>query len=65
MKNDTIEEIFTYNKLLARVNNSEEDDVIELKFKETTAREGPLPRTHSNYNGSPYNLKIEWEMGRF
>ena len=29
--------------------------------KETTAHEGPLPRIHPNYNGSPYNLSIEWE----
>ena len=64
MNDDTIEEIFTYNELLDHINNSEEDDLIEWKFKEITAHEGPLPRSHPNYNGSPYNLTIEWETGR-
>ena len=53
IRDDTIEEIFTYNELLDHVNNSEEDDFIEWKFKEIGAHEGPLPRTHPNYNGSP------------
>ena len=63
MNDDTIEEIFTYNELLDHINNSEEDDLIEWKFKAITAHEGPLPRSHPNYNGSPYNLTIEWENG--
>ena len=60
MNDETIEEIFTYNESLDHINNSEEDDLIEWKFKEITAHEGPLPRTHPKYNGSPCNLAIEW-----
>ena len=45
------------------MNNSEEDDLIEWKFKETTAKQEPLPRTHQNYNGSLQNLTIDWEHG--
>ena len=63
MNDDTVEEIFTCNELLDYINNSEEDDLIEWKFKEIIAHEGPLPRSHQNYNGSPYNLTIEWENG--
>ena len=50
MNDDTIEEIFTLNKLLDHINNSQEDHLIELKFKEITGHEGPLPRTHPNHN---------------
>ena len=65
MSNDIIEEIFIYNELLDYLNNSEENDLIEWKFKEMTACEGPLPKPHPNRNGSLYNLTIEWEMGIF
>ena len=65
MNDDTIEEIFTYNELLDHISNSEEDALIEWKFKEITAYEGPLPRTNPNYNGSPHDLTIEWEKGEF
>ena len=63
MNDDTIEKISTYNSLLDHVNNSEEDDLIEWKFKEIIAHEGLLARRHPNYNVSPYNLTIEWENG--
>ena len=43
------------------INNSEEDDLVEWKFKAITAHEGTLVRSHPNYNGSPYNLRMEWE----
>ena len=59
----TIEEIFTYNKLLDHINNSQEDDLIKWKFKEIIAHEGPLPRTHPNRNELTYNLTIEWGNG--
>ena len=37
IKDNTIEVIFTYNDLLDHINNSEEDDLIEWKFKDVTA----------------------------
>ena len=61
MQDDMIEEIFTYNKLLNYINNSEEDDFIKWKFREILAHKGPLSKSHSNYNSSTYNLQIEWE----
>ena len=63
MQDDTVEEIFTHNELLDYINNSEEDDLVEWKFREILAHEGPLPKSHPNYNGSTYNLQIEWESG--
>ena len=52
-KDDTAEDVFTYNEILDCINNSEDDDLIEWKFKHVTSHEGPLPRSHPNYNGSP------------
>ena len=27
------------------------------------SHQGPLSKEHPNYNGSPYNVKVEWENG--
>ena len=62
-KDDTVEDIFTCNEILDRINLSEDDDLVEWKFKAIIAHEGPLPRSHPNCNGSPHNLRIEWENG--
>ena len=60
MKDDTVEEIFTCNELLDFLNKSEDkDDLVEWRFKAITGHEGSLPKIHLNYNGSPYNLRIE------
>ena len=61
MKDETIKEIFTCNELLDHINNSEEDDLVEWKFKPITVHEVSLVRSPPNCNGSPYNLRIEWE----
>ena len=61
INDDTIEEIVTYNKLLKNINNLQEDDLIEWKFKAIIDHEGLLPMTHPNYNSSPYDLTIQWE----
>ena len=56
--------MFTYKELIDHINNSSEDCLIEWRFKSITAYEGTLPKNHPNYNGSPYNLIIEWENGK-
>ena len=48
MKDETIEDVFTYNELLDYINNSEEDELIKLKFKAVAAHEVPLPRSCHN-----------------
>lgn len=64
MQDNTVEKIFIYNELLDILNKSEdEDDLVEWRFKAIAGHEGPLPKSHPNYNGSPYNLRIEWENG--
>ena len=62
-KDDVVEDVFTYNEILDHINNSEDDDIIEWKFKSITSHEEPLPRSYTNYNGSPHNLRIELEIG--
>ena len=52
------------NELLNYISNSEEDNLVEWKFYKILAHEGPLPKLHPNYNGSTYNLQIEWENGK-
>lgn len=64
IKNDTIKEVFTYNETINYVSTSEEENLIEWKFKSITGHEGYIPKFHPSYNGSLYNLRIEWEMGR-
>ena len=58
-KDHTIEEIFTCNKLLYYLNDTDEDNLIEWKFKVIIVYKGSLSKLHSNYNSSPYNLRIE------
>lgn len=57
MKDDTIEEIFTYTESLDHINNAEEDDLVEWKFKAITVQEGPLLRSHPNCNRSHTTLE--------
>ena len=61
MKDDIIKEVFINNKLLEYLNNSEEDNLIEQKFKTIIAYESPLSKLHPNYNGLLCNPKIKQE----
>ena len=55
---DQYEETMTYNEILQHI---EKDTETVWKFKRISAHEGPLRRTHPQYNGSKYNVKVEWE----
>ena len=58
---DQFEEIITYNQLLDYINKDE--NPVVWKYKRIVAHEGPLDQNHPSYNGSSYNVKIEWENG--
>ena len=60
-KDDQVEEILTYNEILELLEDQQEKDTIEWRFKLVTSHEGPLPQNHPNYKGSKYNVMIEWE----
>ena len=57
-KDDTVEDLFTYNEILDHTDNSKDDNLNEWKLKVITSHEGPLLTSHPNYNDSPYNLRI-------
>ena len=53
---DQYEETMTYNEILQHI---EKDTEIIWKYKHISAHEEPLGRTHPQYKGSKYNIKIE------
>jgi hypothetical protein len=59
---DKAEEIITYNQMLDYISREEEDPIV-WKFRWITAHQGPLTPDHPDYNGSRYNIMIEWENG--
>ena len=42
--------------------DNQEDDSL-YKFRTITAHHGPLKESDPNYNGSLYNVMVEWETG--
>jgi len=59
---DTLEEVMSYNDILAHIQRDEESAIV-WKFRRIVAHEGPLKPKHPNYKGSTYNVMIEWENG--
>ena len=64
------EEIVGYNEIIEQLNKTVEefDDQGEgedklWKFRAITGHQGPLQAGQPGYNGSSYNLCIEWETG--
>ena len=62
INNDQAEEVFAYNELLDYISQDEESEIV-WKFKRIVSHEGPLKRGDHGYNGSAYNVMIEWENG--
>ena len=63
INDDAFEEIIAYNDILNHIEKDESEETTVWKFKRITAHEGPLIRSHPNWNGSSYNVMIEWENG--
>ena len=62
-KEDQVEEILTYNEILELIEQQQDEDAVEWRFKCIKAHEGPLSSSHPNYKDSKYNVVIEWENG--
>ena len=58
----TIEEIVTYNQVLQKL-EKDDGDLGEWKFKAITSHDGPLSQSSTQYNGSKWNVRVEWENG--
>jgi hypothetical protein len=63
INNDESEEIVTYNQLLEYLSREKENDIV-WKFQRIVSYQGSLKPTHPDYNGSSYNVLVEWKMGR-
>jgi hypothetical protein len=62
MNNDAFEEVVSYNEILQFLENDDAEGNV-WKFKRITSHEGPLTQGHRNWNGSSYNVMVEWEDG--
>lgn len=62
VNNDTAEEIISYNEMLDYIGREDENPVT-WKFRRIVSHQGPLKPEHADYNGSTYNVLVEWENG--
>jgi Reverse transcriptase (RNA-dependent DNA polymerase) len=62
VNNDVAQELISYNQLSDYITRDDESDIV-WKFRRITSHQGPLTPDHPDYNGSMYNIMIEWETG--
>ena len=65
INDEEYEEIMTYNDILGHINRQgETEDSPDLwKFKRISGHQGPLKSTDKDYNGSSFNVRVEWDNG--
>ena len=66
VNDDMYEEVLTYNMILEYITKNEEQDddqAIVWKFKRIAGHQGPLKNRDPGYNGSKFNVLVEWETG--
>jgi hypothetical protein len=57
------EEILSYSELMDSLESVEDGEGNVWKFHQITGHQGPLTQNDKDYNGSLYNVMIEWENG--
>ena len=62
VNNDTYKNIMTYGEVTNFLNKDDEQEVL-WKYKAIIGHQGPLVPTDKDYNGSNYNVQVEWENG--
>ena len=62
VNDEEFEEIVAYNELLDHISKDETEEGL-WKFKSISAHQGPLSQSHPAYNGSKYNVLVNWETG--
>jgi len=62
VNDDEYEKVLSYQKVIDSI-EKDEDNPIMWKFKRIVSHQGPLTPTSPGYNGSSYNVCIEWENG--
>ena len=53
----------SYNQVLNYLEKAHQEDDSLYKFRAITNHHGPLKPSHPSYNGSLYNVMVEWETG--
>ena len=65
--NGKLEELISYDQLLDHLETAHENDIEmdeELfKFRAIIGHQGPLKARDSDWKGSKYNVKVEWDTG--
>ena len=65
--NGQVEELISYNQLLAHLENAQDREMgmdQELyRFRAIIGHQGPLLASDPDWNGSKYNVQVEWETG--
>ena len=67
--NDKADEIMTYNDIVDSIesdmlqSNDPDDPERAWKFRKILGHQGPLSHKDKKYNGSLYNVLVEWESG--
>jgi hypothetical protein len=60
---DEYKEIITYNELINFIEKNQENDAIVWRFQRIVGHQGPLLQHDKDYNGSRFNVLVEWENG--
>ena len=55
--------IISYNQVLNYLEKANQEDDSLYKFRAITNHHGPLKKSDPKYNGSLYNIMVEWEIG--
>jgi hypothetical protein len=59
---DAWEQVITYKQLLDYLSRDNDNDAV-WKIIQIVSHQGTITSNHPDYNGSTYNLLIEWENG--
>ena len=63
LNNEECEELLSYNKLMDSLASEKDGEDILRKFCWIVSYQDPLDHVDQDYNGSLYNMMIEWENG--
>ena len=62
INDEQFEEIISYNEIIHMIEKDETEEGL-WRFKSITGHQGPLSKSDKAYNGSRYNVLVNWETG--
>lgn len=62
INDEQFEEILSYNEIINHIEQDETETGI-WKINSISGHQGPLSKSDTNYNGSRYNVLVNWETG--